>query len=179
MGERFTGSSRFSFGSLGCSLPRLRVRGPDGPRSRGRSAAVPRVFRSLAGSGRRPPEGALFRLRTGALADRTAPRQDDHLSAMSLASGLPVQAAKQTLGGAPRFSISWPWSSRLAARLRGRAANLCGEHPVADLRGLSATCLPVTWTRSALRLLGPRPTRRRLFSSPGLAACLAVFPRRS
>jgi hypothetical protein len=41
-------------------------------------------------------------------------------------------------------------------------------------RGISVVILPITWTLVALRLLGPRPPRRRWFSPPGLAACLAV-----
>ncbi len=42
------------------------------------------------------------------------------------------------------------------------------------LNGTSVVVLPITSTLVALRLLGPRPSRRRRFDPPGLAACLAV-----
>ena len=42
------------------------------------------------------------------------------------------------------------------------------------LNGVSVVALPLTWTLVALRLLGPRPSRRRRFDPPGLAACLAI-----
>ena len=42
------------------------------------------------------------------------------------------------------------------------------------VNGTSVVLLPITWTLVALRILGPRPARQRLFFPPGLAACLAV-----
>jgi hypothetical protein len=42
------------------------------------------------------------------------------------------------------------------------------------LHGGSVVALPITWTLVALRVIGPRPSRRRRFDPPGLAACLAV-----
>src|SRR5262249_17856138 len=42
------------------------------------------------------------------------------------------------------------------------------------LNGVSAVALPITWTLVALRLTEPRPSRRRRFNPPGLAACVAV-----
>jgi hypothetical protein len=43
------------------------------------------------------------------------------------------------------------------------------------LNGASAVALPITWTLVVLRLIGPRPSRRRRFGPPGSAACLAVL----
>ncbi len=43
------------------------------------------------------------------------------------------------------------------------------------LNGVSVTALPITWTLVALRLIGPRTSRRRRFEPPGLAACAAVL----
>ena len=42
------------------------------------------------------------------------------------------------------------------------------------LNGVSVVALPITWTLMALRVLDPRPSRRRRFDPPGSAACLAV-----
>ena len=42
------------------------------------------------------------------------------------------------------------------------------------LNGTSVVALPVTWTLVALRVIGPRMSRRRRFDPPGVAACLAV-----
>jgi hypothetical protein len=42
------------------------------------------------------------------------------------------------------------------------------------LNGVSVVALPMTWTLVPLRVIGPRPSRRRRFDPPGLAACLAV-----
>jgi hypothetical protein len=42
------------------------------------------------------------------------------------------------------------------------------------LNGVSVMALPITWTLVALRIIGARPSRRRRFDPPGLAACLAV-----
>jgi hypothetical protein len=42
------------------------------------------------------------------------------------------------------------------------------------LYGGSVIALPITWTLVALRVIGPRPSRRRRFGPPGLAASLAV-----
>ncbi len=42
------------------------------------------------------------------------------------------------------------------------------------VNGTSVVLLPITWTLVVLRILGPRPARRRLFLAPGMAACLAV-----
>jgi hypothetical protein len=46
--------------------------------------------------------------------------------------------------------------------------------PWSLVNGGSAVALPITWTLVALRVVGPRPSRRRRFDPPGLAACLAV-----
>ena len=42
------------------------------------------------------------------------------------------------------------------------------------LNGVSVVALPITWTLVALRFIGSRPSRRRRFDPPGVAACLAV-----
>jgi hypothetical protein len=46
--------------------------------------------------------------------------------------------------------------------------------PGRPLRPFSVVVLPITWSLVALRVIGPRPPRRRRFDPPGLAACLAV-----
>jgi hypothetical protein len=46
--------------------------------------------------------------------------------------------------------------------------------PWSILKCASVVALPITWTLVALRFIGPRPSRRRRFDPPGLAACLAV-----
>jgi hypothetical protein len=45
-------------------------------------------------------------------------------------------------------------------------------HPI--LNCVSVVALPITWTLVVLRFIGSRPSRRRRFDPPGLAACLAV-----
>lgn len=55
------------------------------------------------------------------------------------------------------------------------ALRLWEEHiPGLILHGISVVVLSITWMLVALRVLGPRSSRRRLFYPPGLAACLAV-----
>lgn len=55
------------------------------------------------------------------------------------------------------------------------AVALWAQHaPRPVLNGISVVVLPITWTLVALRFLGQRPSRRRRFVPPGLAACLAV-----
>jgi len=55
------------------------------------------------------------------------------------------------------------------------ALGLWEQHvPWPILCGSSVVALPITWTLVALRVIGPRPSRRRRFDPPGLAACLAV-----
>jgi hypothetical protein len=46
--------------------------------------------------------------------------------------------------------------------------------PWVSLRGISVVVLPITWTLVALRSVASLPARRRRFSSPGLAGCMAV-----
>jgi hypothetical protein len=55
------------------------------------------------------------------------------------------------------------------------ALRLWAEHvPWPIIHGISVLVLPITWTVVALRILGPRPARGRLFYPPGLAACVAA-----
>jgi hypothetical protein len=46
--------------------------------------------------------------------------------------------------------------------------------PSLIMPGFSVIVLPMTWMVVALRVLGPRVPRGRLFYPPGIAACLAV-----
>jgi hypothetical protein len=52
---------------------------------------------------------------------------------------------------------------------------LCEENdPKLVVQGTSVMALPVCWALSVSRMMGPRLRRGRKFSSPGVAACLAV-----
>ena len=54
------------------------------------------------------------------------------------------------------------------------ALGLWERHVPGPILHGSVVALPITWTLVALQVLGPRPSRRRRFDPPGLAACLAV-----